>query len=152
MTGCLHTRVFLVCCETCLHVSSTFRATIYPDKTLESYRFDQSRWFSTLFCNCFCVLLAHSLHCATVQYVNSSDGSLDVPEEDRYELRREVEEVVSLCLEKEHFAVIHLIRAQKIITIYDGFGKNARYWIRDILRLLKRCKLIEKNGPTTTLE
>jgi len=125
--------------------------TVFSDEYNEAC-ITTKRWMETDFISSFALLMAHTYHNPKIKVV-ISNFEQEVLESQVEELDPEVEQIVSIVLDSNHFAVICVDIGRGSVNAIEGLrsGRSVRRWEDHVLRILKRAGYLPLNTAPGTL-
>ena len=105
-------------------------------------------WWHSDFIATFAALAAHHDHKTTgkpssVQLIHIPYPNAIVEESEKRDIGTEVEVIASVVHDVDHFAVLELNLVESVVQVVDGLYFDVERWIKHVVSVLIRCKLIE---------
>ena len=125
-------------CEKC-NMSGISPIITFADDPYYDLMKNPDRWFFPDIVSTFGFLLSHAAHRDDMIYIDSTlpDESTIPTNAKAVPLSREVNDIVAVAFDKEHFAVLRFSRSTKFAHVYDGLRRPIKSWHAHVLHILQ---------------
>lgn len=144
----------MLLCECCCWAG--FQIVPIGDSTYQSDCENSKRWWDTDFIAAFTTLVAHESHVdchlrsiKNTQLIHCPHPNIHPAESECKSLHANVERLVSVLHDVDHFSVLEINIHRRSMTVYDGLKRELKRWDNHITNILRRCKLMTQDCSST---
>jgi len=104
-------------------------------------------WWHSDFIATFAALSAHQHHKTSekhshVKLIHVPYPNGIVEESEKRDLDPEIKVIASVVHDVDHFAVLEVVLGSKVVNVVDGLSVDIRRWIKHVINVFIRCKLM----------